>query len=98
MALKELVGISDHKYVHNFNDAHWKSLSHTGFTLYMRHWTMASRDVSNRQTVEVRSRSHCAVLCEWELRCRGFDTDNVNSTVSCHMAMGAVDASPVDGD
>ena len=62
------------------------------------HWTMPSGDVTERQTVKGRSRGHCAVLCGWEPCCQGFEATVANKTVLCHMAMGAVDASPLDNN
>ena len=57
---------------------------------------MPSRDVTERQTVKGRSRGHCAVLCGWDPICKGFDIHAINSTIVCHMAIGDVDAAPVD--
>ena len=57
---------------------------------------MPSRDITERQIVMGRSRGHCAVLCGWEPLCQGFDSAVVNKTMLCHLAVGEVDASPLD--
>ena len=59
---------------------------------------MPSRDVAERKTVAVHTRGQCALLCNVESLCEGFEMTVMDITMLCHMAMGNVDASPVDAD
>ena len=55
---------------------------------------MPSRDVAERKTVVIHTRVQCALLCNVER----FEMTVMDITVLCHMAMGNVDASPLDAD
>ena len=94
--IKYFVYIVEPSYVQHFNAEHWKAVSGDGLTAYKKHWTMPSRDVTERKTLKVRSRGHCGLLCDQERLCQGFETTAINQTTLCHMAMDAVDSSPVD--
>ena len=59
---------------------------------------MPSQDVTDRQTVEIRSHIQCAVLCDWEPLCQGLEITSTDEIMLCHMAMGPVDSIPVDGN
>ena len=46
--------------------------------------------------MQVRSRGHCGLLCEWEPFCQGFEATVLGNVTMCHMAMQDVDALAVE--
>ena len=73
-------------------------LSIDGTTFFKRSWIMPARDTTERQITVVRTRGQCAVLCNTKPLCHGFETTATTNITWCRMALGTVDAIPLEAN